>query len=894
MIQARAASRIGAHGAALPALEAAYASQLDDESLLADLLRSEAAVKGPATALEHYERYRRGLRERVGTDPGEPLRHVHRDLLALDRPVRKGLRYDATALVGRDRDLDRLRALTASSRVVSIIGPGGLGKTRLAQAIARDATVPVVHVAELAGVSTAGDVVGEIGSVLGVRDSIQARRAISTEQRADVRGRIAQRLAQSPGLLVLDNCEHLIEAVADLVAFLISVTSDLHVLTTSRAPLGITAERVYLLSELQTDDAVELFRERSVAARPSVRLAKDAVTSIVRKLDGLPLAIELAAAQVRAMAVEEIDRRLENRFALLRSGDRSAPSRHQTLLAVIDWSWNLLNPRERRALRWLALFNDGFTLEAAHAVLGADALPAVQGLVGQSLLSVGEAGVGVRYRMLETVREFGRMQLVDAGEDRDARAAIRRWAVSYAGDHGSRLASADQFAAIDALGAEETNLADELRAAIADGDLGALVELLASLGMFWTLRGEHIRLLTLADAVTEALRDWQPPPELHEATSAAAAIMLTNVMIAGGERFAQLQALLRRVNARAGPGRRSSGLATVMLAGDPADPSATVRRLERLAADPDRDTALAACFWLSAMRENAGDLAGAIDAAERALGLVRDDDGPWPVAMPQATLAQLSMHVGDRAAAAKHARAALPSMRRLGASDDEIQLRSLLASCAIADGRLADAQAELDRMDSITESWTGFSGRIQEMCRAELTLARGDYSAGLALHRDCMATMREVVFPGVVRTGLEPWALFGASVALAAHAHYAGQADESYGQALFRRCREDALTVLGAAQADLDYPVVGLLMFALGTWGLLRRAAPADDAIRLLVLAERFGYNRTIPTLMWERIAPSAERAAAGRIAEFRARYADVRPADLLTQARQAVEQLPG
>jgi predicted ATPase/DNA-binding SARP family transcriptional activator len=894
VIQARAASRMGAHGAALLALEAAYVNQPDDESLLADLLRSEAAVRGPSAALERYERYRSGLRERLGTDPGELLRRAHRDLLALDRPVRRGLRYDATALIGRDGDLDRLRALTLSSRVVSIIGAGGLGKTRLANAIARDAAVPVVHVVELAAVSAPEDVVGEVGSVLGVRDSIQGRRVHTTEQRADLRGRIAQRLAQSPGLLVLDNCEHLINAVADLVAFLVSTTSDLHVLTTSRAPLGIAAERVYLLSELETDDGVELFRERAVAARPSVRLAANAVTSIVDRLDGLPLAIELAAVQVRAMSVEEIDRRLENRFELLRGGDRSAPDRHQTLLAVIDWSWNLLNAGERRALRWLALFNDGFTLAAAEAVLGADAIDPVQGLVGQSLLSIRESETGVRYRMLETVREFGRMQLVDAGEDAEARAAIRRWAVSYASDHDAHLASTDQFAAIDALGAEETNLADELRGAIADGDRGALVELLAALGMFWTLRGEHLRLLTLADAVADALGDWEPPLELHEATSAAVAVMLTNVMIAGGERFGRLQALLRRVNTDAGSPRRRSGMATVMLAGDPADSDAFMRQLELLADDPDRDTALAAWHWLSDMRENAGDLGGAIEAAKRALALVRDQDGPWPVAMPEASLARLSMHVGDRAAAAEHARAALPVMQRLRASDDEIQLRSLLASCAIAEGRLADAQAELDRMDSITESWTGFSGRIQEMCRAELMLARGDHSAGLALYRDCMAAMRELAFPGVIKTGLEPWAMFGTSVALTAHARYATDADEAHGQEMFHRCREDALTILAAADADLDYPVVGMLLFALGAWGLLRRAAATDDAVELLVLAERFAYNRSIPTMMWERIAPAAEEAAPGRIAESVARYAEDRPADLLTQARRAVEQLPG
>lgn len=894
LIRARAASRMGAHSAALPALEAACVNRPTDESLLAELLRSEAAVRGPAAALERYERYRNGLRERLGTDPGELLRRAHRDLLALDRPVRRGLRYDATALVGRDDDLGRLRALTASCRVVSIVGPGGLGKTRLAHATARNAAVPFVHVVELAGISAAEDVVSEVGSVLGVRDSIQSRRVFSTEQRADARARIAQRLAQSPGLLVLDNCEHLIDAVADLVAFLVSATSDLHVLTTSRAPLGIAAERVYLLSELGTEDASELFRERAVAARSSVRLPQDIVTSIVRRLDGLPLAIELAAVQVRAMAVEDIDRRLENRFALLRGGDRSAPDRHQTLLAVIDWSWNLLNAGERRALRWLALFYNGFTLEAAQAVLGDDALAAVQGLVGQSLLSVGETGAGVRYRMLETVREFGCMQLVDAGEDAEARVALRSWAVSYANHHGPRLTGRDQFAAIDALGDEEMNLADELRGAIADSDLSTLVDLLATLGMFWTLRGEHIRLMALADAVADALRDWHPPPELYEATSAAVGIMLTNIMISGGARFGQLQALLRRVATGAGSDMRGSGLVTVMLASDPADLDASTRRLELLADDPERETAAAACLWLSNMRENAGDLVGAIVAARRALALVREDDGPWPVAMPRATLAQLSMHVGDRGAAIEHARAALPVMQRLGASDDEIQLRSLLASCAIAEGRLADAQAELDRMGSVGDSWTGFGATIQEMCRAELLLARGDHSAGLTLHRHCIVRMRELAFPGVVRTGLEPWTLFGASVALAAHARYATEAELAHGQAMFRRCREDALTVLVAADPDLDYPVVGMLLFALGNWGLLRLAAPAEDAIRLLALAHRFAYNRTVPTLMWEQVAAAAEEAAAGRIAEFQALYVGRRPADLLAEACRAVERLPG
>ena len=174
--------------------------------------------------------------------------------------------------------------------------------------------------------------------------------------------------------------------------------------------------------------------------------------SIVTRLDGLPLAIELAAARVRAMAVEEIDRRLEDRFALLRGGDRSAPDRHQTLLAVIDWSWNLIDAAERRALRRLALFNDGFTLEAAEAVLGDGALDAVQDLVDQSLLSVQDAPPGVRYRMLESVREFGRLQLVDRRRGWRPRAPpAGRGPPPTPDRHRAGLSGRDQFAAIDAI-----------------------------------------------------------------------------------------------------------------------------------------------------------------------------------------------------------------------------------------------------------------------------------------------------------------------------------------------------------------------------------------------------------------------------------------------------------
>jgi len=895
LIAARAASRMGEHAAALPVLAAAHAVRPQDESLLADLLRSEAAVDSPAAALDRFERYRQDLRGRLGADPGELLQRVHRGLLTRDHPVRHGVRYDATELIGRDGDLDQLRALMTSARVVSIVGAGGLGKTRLAHVLARDATQPVVHVVELAGLTSGGDVGVEVGSALGIRDSVSGRSVLTARQRADVRARIASRLGQAPGLLVLDNCEHLIAAVAELVVYLISATPDLRVLTTSRAPLAIAAERVYQLGELQAADAAALFRERATAARPSVRLSGQVVASITGRLDGLPLAIELAAAKVRVMAVEEIDRRLEDRFALLRGGDRGAPDRHQALLTVIEWSWHLIDAGQQRALRWLALFQDGFTLEAAEEVLGRDAVDAVRGLVDQSLLNLRESAAGVRYRMLETVREFGRMQLAQAGQDAMAAAAQRRWAAGYASAHLAAIAGAGQFAAIDALAEEETNLADELRGAIAAGDRDALVQLLAALGLFWNMRGEHLRLVTLTRPVADALDGWQPPPELADAARGAVAITLSNSIMIGGASSAALMALLRDLGPDTGGNVFLSGLVQALLAYDPADLNAFHDRLEQLARADDRHAAAAACQWLSHERENVGDRDGAFEAARRALELARDDDGPWARAMPHTLLAELAMQAGDRQAAIEHAGAALPVLARLGARDDEVQLRALLVFCAIADGRLGDAAAELARIDSIDQGAALFGAvAFRHICRAEIALATGDFSTGLRIHRESADWLRTLNVPGLERTGTEPWGLWGDALALSAHARYAaGDDEQEYGRALFVACRDGSLRLLTAVNTPhVDYPVAGLVLFALGSWSLLRKAGPPRDGVRLLALADRFGYNRTVPTMMWERIVPAAQESAPGLLAQLCASYRDASPPDLLTQAWRAVQRL--
>ena len=893
-ILGRSLSALGEHREALPLLEDAG---VDDEATAAAMLRSLAAVHGSPAALDRYALLRRDLADRLGVDPGRALAAVHAELLAADNPVRAGLRHEATSLVGRDDDIRALRALVRDSRVVSILGPGGLGKTRLAHLLGREAEQPVVHFVELVGVASPDDVVGEVGSALGVRDSVSGRRVLTPGQRADVRARAAQALERAPALLILDNCEHVVEAVADLVAFLVATCPRLRVVTTTRAPLAISAERVFPLSQLDDDAASELFGQRAGAARPGVTLDPAAVLSVVRRLDGLPLAIELAAARVRAMSVEDIDRRLDDRFALLRGGDRTAPDRHQTLLAVIDWSWNLLRDTERRALRWLSTFHDGFSLDGADAVLGHDALDDVRSLVDQSLLTVIDEGRTVRYRMLETVREFGRLRLVEAGEESAARDAQLAWACAFALRLGDAVWSSRQVEAVRELAAEENNLADGLREAVSMPDPWAVVRLLAALCSFWTVRGENTRVIALAGAADAALAGWVPAPEQVDVAVSAAAMVSVNAVVGEITQVPSCLVLLHTYGARA-TSARVRGLVEVLTCQLESRRSEDVAdRLDTIARESDREAAVVARMWASHHRENTGDPAGAVAEAEQGLALVRDSDGPWLGAMLHTVIATLNAQLGRAEEAVPHALAALPVLDRLEAVDDAIQTRALLAVHAISTGRLGEAERWIAEIDGTERHRADFGGAFVLLtARAELALARGEVAEGLGLYRVAMVDLAALTFPGMgTPTGLEPWALYGESTGTTAFAvHAVSEQDVREGAALFADLLAKAPRVLEPDRWRMDYPVAGLVLHGLGAWGLLREAMAPAVAVRLLVLAERFGYQRFAPTMDPARTRPVAEQRVPGLVATLHTEFADRTAPELLPEARTALEQAAG
>ncbi|MYW32896.1 AAA family ATPase, partial [Streptomyces sp. SID2119] len=398
-----------------------------------------------------------------------------------------------TPLVGRRQALTDLSRLLANTRLVTLTGPGGVGKTRLAVAAAtaeRDSAsqagelVDGVWLVEFSGIraGTPADLAQVVAATLGIRDDApRPLPGISPfTTTPSLPHRLATALRDRRTLLVLDNCEHVVDAAAELTDLLLRTAPGLRVLATGQEPLGLAGEAMFLVEPLQPADAVRLFMERAAASTPGFPRDPDApdeperraVAEICRRLDGIPLALELAATRVRALGVRELAVRLNDRFRVLTFGQRGAPARQQTLRAVIDWSWELLGAPERIVLRRLAAHTDGCDLAAAEAVCAGEGvardevLDLVTRLVDRSLVVVVAGPTGPRYRLLESVAAYATERL---HEMEDPTAVRDRHLLHYralAEQAEPRLRGAGQRPWLARLDAEAGNLRTALDEAV--------------------------------------------------------------------------------------------------------------------------------------------------------------------------------------------------------------------------------------------------------------------------------------------------------------------------------------------------------------------------------------------------------------------------------------------
>ena len=517
-------------------------------------------------------------------------------------------------------------------------------------------------------------------------------------------------LAGQQVLLVLDNCEHVIGAAARLCAGLLAACDDVRVLAISREPLAVAGEARYRLTPLSLpgpgeepgaggSEAVALFADRARRADARFTLDRDsgpAVAKIVARLDGMPLAIELAAARVEALGVRQLLDRLDDRFALLAGGDRLAPSRHRSLAATVEWSYQLLDEHERRVFRWLSVFPGPFTLEAAEAVAGAG--PAVLHLVDCSLLSPPQAGLDgrARYQMLETLRAYGSALLAGAGEHGEAAAALARYAVDVAGQaaDGLQTSTPEELAAARWLDAEDATMRQVLAWAM-DRDPATAVRLAAALGWWWLLRGRlpgrYGLLREVAERSETGSEDW-----------CTLQLWIIVAAVHRGDMAGALEASTELMDAAAGRGPSralADGLAGRAVAlinlGQAAEAAGEARRLLAVAREIGyRAGEVLALGQLSLAAWASDDLDGAVRLARQA-GRITDGVPGSYARWTSEVLTRTLTTAGDLAAAADVCAAALARSREAG---DVIIQWGLLARMVTLDlhaGRVRDAAAHL-------------------------------------------------------------------------------------------------------------------------------------------------------------------------------------------------------
>jgi predicted ATPase/DNA-binding CsgD family transcriptional regulator len=636
-----------------------------------------------------------------------------------------------TSFVGRDGEVAQVAGLLGEYRLVTVTGPGGIGKTRLASEVARLVAARFADGAwlvELAGVPDPAQVASAVAARLGVPP---APGLSVPEALAAVLGR--QQL-----LLVLDNCEHVLAEVASLCQAVLPAADDVRVLATSREPLGLPGEVRFRLGPLPVrapdtqfpepamGAAVRLFSDRARQADPGFVLDGEsgpAVTALVDRLDGSPLAIELAAARVDTLGLAQLAGRLERSLPLLVSADRTAPGRHQSLAATVGWSYRLLDPEGQRVFRWLAVFPGPFTLDAAAAVAGAGSEAAVLHLVDCSLLSPPRPGPDdqTRYLMTETVRMSGATRLAEAGEQDEAAAGLARYALAVAEQAAADTRTREEVAAFRRLDAEDATVMQAVAWA-REHNPETMLRLAVALAEWLLLRGREDQarelLLEASGQASPGTTQWcraqfwlgdlGPPAESVRYETAACEALAD-----------QASPLMAEVLAG-----RSRTLKYLGRLPEAARDARQALQVARQAGYPAGE--ILALAQLSHAARHAGDAAAVLDWARQGQQILASGDYGWTQRFTGQFMTEVMIEAGDLAGARKSLRDRLAWVRASGDRLEESSILTRLADLDMGEGSFEDAARDLRQATGIIMAigWRGRLVRLLDLW-AHLLAARG-------------------------------------------------------------------------------------------------------------------------------------------------------------------------
>jgi predicted ATPase/DNA-binding SARP family transcriptional activator len=653
------------------------------EGLWSSLITALYRAGRQADALAACRRVRRVLADELGIEPGVALRDLERRILQQDTALDSALDSAATVspsltvgnlpalampLVGRTGDLATVGRLIDANRLVTISGPAGVGKTRAAvEAVRSLRPAGGVWLVRL----EAADATTSIAQLV-----IEALQLTGDERT------LSDRLASTATVLVLDNCEHVVEGVADLVTRLLDSAPPLRVVATSQAPLGLDGEAVYALEPLPLADSMALFTDRAARTRRRVAIDDDtaaSVEAVCRSLDGLPLAIELAAARVKSLSVQEIARRLDDRFTLLQDPASRRPERRRALAAAIAWSYDLLFPDDQRGLWALSCFTSGAPLAAAESVLTALGVPhsaavdVIGRLADRSMLSVetDDQG-GTRYRLLDSIRAFAADRLADAGLAGDALAAHAVWFAQAGEGCAATIRTHAQPGCLALVRAERANI-DAALSWAGRHDPPLALRLANGFGWTWVVLGDGVTGAARVRAALEAARDQAAPPDR------ATGLLLAGWLEASAGNLEQAQDDL------------DAALGIAERLGD-----------DRLRADAHRHLAF--------LRIQQGRPVEVRERAAASLAVYRRLGLGWETAAGLLLGAFGAIMLGDTAAATREATEAVELLKPIGDAWGMVHAEAMLGAVANAEHRFGDAAPALTRAAALSET-LGFAGQ---------------------------------------------------------------------------------------------------------------------------------------------------------------------------------------